>query len=77
MNANHQNNTWSAKTALTDQEKDCLTKIQTLFQKKQLAPEQPIADSAQQLKDKAITAEDQPEIKLKNLIQQASNQLNE
>ena len=27
-------NTWSAKTALSDLEKDCLSNIQTLFQKK-------------------------------------------
>ena len=27
-------NTWSAKTALSDQEKDCLSNIQSLFQKK-------------------------------------------
>ena len=27
-------NTWSAKTALSDQEKDCLSNIQSLFLKK-------------------------------------------
>ena len=37
-------NTWSAKTALTDQEKDCLSKIQTLFQKKR--PDGESADDA-------------------------------
>ena len=42
MVANHSANTWSAKTALTDMEKDCLFKIQTLFQKKPLESEKPM-----------------------------------
>ena len=47
-------NTWSAKTALSDQEKDCLSNIYTLFQKKPEAADEGVPKTAEENKEQVV-----------------------